>query len=85
MSIPGGVKSKWLYIELDVVSAATGTISVRMNNTSANTADTYISIPALTVPEFVGLLIPVAPFLPKIVNKLKKLRKAKKLWKPKRD
>ena len=44
---------------------------------------------ALTVPEFIGFLIPVAPFLPKIVKKvrdrLKRRRGAKKLWKPKKD
>ena len=52
--------------------------------TSGNRTMTTI---ALTVPEFIGFLVPVAPFLPKIVRKVRdrlhRWRRAKKLWWPK--
>jgi len=87
LTIPAPKESKWLYIELHTTAGATGTISVRMNNTDANTADTNIDVPALTVPEFIGFLVPAAPFLPKAVRKfqnwLKRSKKAKSFGKPK--
>ena len=89
LTIPGPEESKWLYIELHATAVATGTISVRENNTDANTADTYIDVPALTVPEFIGFLVPAAPFLPKIISKVRERmeekRKKKKLWKLKKS
>ena len=54
---------------------------VDCGQTSCNATGRTITTVALTVPELVGFLIPVAPFLPKIVKKLKtfkpKGRKAK--------
>ena len=90
LTIPTPKESKWLYIELEVVTAATGTITINMNNTDAAGADTNIDIPALTVPEFIGFLVPAAPFLPKVVrnfrakwNRWRRRRRVKGTWKQK--
>jgi hypothetical protein len=68
LTIPAPTQTNWVYVEMHATAVATGTIAVRMNNTAANTADTYIDIPALTVPETMKYLLPLALFLPPILR-----------------
>jgi cellulose synthase/poly-beta-1,6-N-acetylglucosamine synthase-like glycosyltransferase len=83
LTIPAPVSANWIYVKIAVVTApASGTIRIRMDNTSGNTADTYISIPALSVPEFVFYLMPVAILGPVLVTWLSRRRRLRNLTIP---
>ncbi len=89
LEIPGAQQTKWIYVDIDVTAAGGGSITVRENNTHAATADSYIDVPALTVPEFIGFLVPAAPFLPRVVSyikdRLRRRRKVKRCLRPPED
>ena len=74
LSIPTPANSNWFYIKLAVVATGTGSITINMNNTSGNSADTSITTPLITVPEKMILLTPIALFLPATVKWFKKRR-----------
>jgi cellulose synthase/poly-beta-1,6-N-acetylglucosamine synthase-like glycosyltransferase/transposase len=76
LTIPAPVSSNWIYVKIAVVTApASGKINIRMNNTSGNTADTYIDIPALSVPELIIMFMPLSIIAPLILYRRRRRRR----------